>query len=133
MTESGPDRSAPAILIAEDNEADYLLLLRQVTRIFSSARCSRVAARAELVAALARQWDLIITDYHLSDIEEKELLDIIALSQPGTPCLVLSGSTYELRDIAVPENVFRILEKGDHSGLKTALNNSWRRSADGLF
>jgi hypothetical protein len=74
---------------------------------------------------LPGQWDLIITDYHLLDIQESELLAMIAASQPQTRCILWSGSMYELVDIDLPSNVMCKLEKGDYAGLNQALANSW--------
>lgn len=115
----------PRVLIVEDNDADYLLLRRQVVKLLAPPICSRAATRAELSTALMQDWELIITDYHLPDIERKELLDAIARAHPRTPCLVLSGSSYELEDVAAPGNVFAKLEKGDFAGLRSALNGDW--------
>lgn len=117
--------NSPRVLIVEDNDADYLLLRRQVIKLLTPSICSRAATRAELSAALVQDWELIITDYHLPDIEREELLDTIARAHPRTPCLVLSGSAYELEKVAAPDNVFSKLEKGDLAGLRSALNSDW--------
>ena len=53
------------VLIVEDNDADYLLLRRQVVKWLASSHCSRARTRAELLAELAREWELIIADCHL--------------------------------------------------------------------
>lgn len=114
------------ILIIEDNETDYLLLLRQVKRALVEPTCVRAENRAELQQALAKHWDLIITDFHLPDIEEDDLLNTIAVSQAKTPCIVLSGSVAQLKDIPMPANVFCRLEKGDRQALLAALTGNWQ-------
>lgn len=125
MATSIPPHSGARVLIVEDNDADYLLLLRQVERLLTPGFCSRVSNRAELTAALDQDWDLIVTDYHLFDIEEQELLEAISSIRSDTPCLVMSGSAHELQNIEMPANVFGTLEKGDHAGLREALTGNW--------
>lgn len=109
------------ILIAEDNDTDAMLLQRHLRKLWPQCECTCAARRSELEPALAQSWDIIISDYHLLDIEGDELLARIAATQPNTPCLLLSGSLYEILDIDVPHNVFAKLEKGDHAALDMAL------------
>lgn len=114
------------ILIVEDSDSDYLLLARQVGKSLHPCACVRAGNRSELVSALAQSWDLIITDFHLPDIEGQELVTTIAAARPDTPCLLLSGSMEGLDRVGVPSTVFRIMEKGDNAGLQAALLGSWR-------
>lgn len=117
----------PRILIIEDNETDYLLLLRTVKKVLADVDCAHAGNRAELQRALTANWDLILTDFHLPDIEENELLDTIAAAQPKTPCIVLSGSADRLADIAMPGNVVHRIEKGNQPALHVALTSGWGR------
>ena len=114
------------ILIIEDNETDYLLLLRQVKKTLGDAICARAENRAEVQSMLTQSWDLIITDFHLPDIEEYELLNTIAAAQEKTPCIVLSGSASNIKSIPMPSNVFDCIEKGDRPALEAALMGNWR-------
>ncbi len=114
------------ILIVEDNETDYLLLLRQVKLALIDVTCARAENRAELQQALTQDWHLIITDFHLPDIEENELLNTIAAAHAETPCIVLSGSVTNLQNIPMPANVFDCIEKGNHQALHTALTRHWQ-------
>lgn len=114
------------VLIIEDNDTDYLLMQRYIGKLWPASVCVRAATRAEVVAVLLLQWDLIITDYHLIDIEGDELISTISEKQSLTPCLILSGSIDELRQIDVPANIFCRLEKGDYSGLMAALKGDWQ-------
>ena len=120
-------RIAPQVLIIEDNETDYLLLERQLKKYLAPSHIQRAAARDELPAALARPWDLIVTDYHLPAIEGRELLETIAAAQPATPCLLLSGSSEAALRDAPPANVVAVVEKGDHAALRAALANILNR------
>jgi len=114
------------VLIIEDNDTDYLLMQRYIGKLWPASVCVRAATRAEVVAVLLLQWDLIITDYHLIDIEGDELISTISEKQSLTPCLILSGSIDELRQIDLPANIFCRLEKGDYSGLMAALKGDWQ-------
>lgn len=118
-----PDRLR--VLIVEDNDSDYLLLLRRLRKILPVARWRRAVCRSDLMTELACGWDLITTDLHLPDIETEELLGLIASLQPVTPCLVITGSLPELAPVKPTGTVFRILEKGDHAGLQAALEAPW--------
>lgn len=109
------------ILIAEDNDTDALLLQRHLRKLWPHCEWLCAARRSELEPALAQRWDLIISDYHLLDIEGDELLARLAATQAETPCMLLSGSLYEIRDIDVPHNIFAKLEKGDYTALDAAL------------
>jgi CheY-like chemotaxis protein len=124
--DSSFDKRAPNVLIVEDNDSDYLLLERHIKKLLASTRCQRAENRAQLQAALTETWDLVVTDFHLPDIEGDELLATIAAAQRHTPCLLLSGSTNELDNIVAPQNVFGKLEKGDFAALRDALLGKWR-------
>lgn len=115
----------PRVLVAEDHDTDFLLLNRHIKKQWPGCESARAGSRAELVVALAQSWDLIITDYHLLDIQEQELLALIAAAQPQTRCILWSGSMYELVDTDLPSNIVCKLEKGDYVGLKQALASSW--------
>lgn len=120
------DTAALRILMIEDNDTDYLLLHRYIRKTWPAAICGRAARRAEVIDTLTQHWNLIITDYHLIDIEGSELLGTIAAKHPNTPCVILSGSILELREIDAPPNVFSRLEKGDYAGLSAALASDWQ-------
>ena len=119
------DGSQLRVLIAEDNDTDYLLLHRQLKKILNPGVCLRVERRTGLLEALTGRWDLIVTDYHLLDIEGDDLLGVIAEAQPDTPCVVMSGSLHGLLEACVPDNVFAKIEKGDHDSLRTILTSRW--------
>lgn len=108
-------------LIIEDNDTDYLLLERHLQKMLPSFSCVRAENRAQVSAALTQPLDLIVTDYHLLDIEGNELLSAIAGAQAKTPCILLSGSLYELDKVAAPGNVIAKIEKGDIPALRSAV------------
>jgi CheY-like chemotaxis protein len=119
---TGTSTAEPVVrmLVIEDSDTDFLLVKRQLIRQVPEGQISRASNRSEFMTALTQRWDVIVSDYHLTDIEGAELLALIAAAQPATPCLLVSGSIREWRDIALPENCVA-LEKGDHAGLRIML------------
>ena len=109
------------ILIIEDNETDFLLLSRQIKIALAEISCARAENRHQLLQILPQPWHLIVTDFHLPDIEEGELINTITAAHPETPCLVLSGSIEHMRSLAMPDNVVGCIEKGDRAALRQAL------------
>jgi CheY-like chemotaxis protein len=120
ITGTSTGKPAVRMLVIEDSDTDYLLVNRQLIRLLPDGEISRASNRTEFMAALAERWDVIVSDYHLLDIEGAELLALIAAAQPATPCLLVSGSIREWHNIALPENCVA-LEKGDHAGLRSML------------
>ena len=112
------------ILVAEDSDTDFLLTQRQIKKLLPTKTLARATCREDLLAALAAPLDLIVTDYHLLDIEGPDLLAVIADAQPDTPCLVLSGSAPTIARDDMPASVIATLEKGDYSGFSAALTRS---------
>lgn len=119
--------SLPRVLVAEDHDTDFLLVNRHIRKLWPGCETGRAAGRAELTTALAQSWDLIVTDYHLIDIQEHELLELICSMQPHTRCILWSGSMYELVDAELPPNIICKLEKGDYASLVKCLEESWPR------
>lgn len=127
-TEAGPPPTLQ-ILIVEDTDTDYLLLERKVQKLLEPKACVRAANRRELVEFLLQPWDLIISDYHLQDIEGEALVTLIEQSHRHTPCILLSGSIDSLVTLNLPDNVFARIEKGNNVALRDALLGVWPPSA----
>lgn len=114
------------VLIVEDTDTDYLLLERKVQQLLSPTTYARAANRSELTDLLRRPWDLIVSDYHLPDIEGEALLTLIEDCHLNTPCILLSGSIDSLVALDLPDNVFARIEKGNSAALRAALLGAWR-------
>ena len=112
------------LLLVEDSDTDFLLLERQMQKMLAPIEITRAANRAELIVALQHDYDLIITDFHLPDIEGEGLLATIAAAHNQTPCLLLSGSSAEFNSIQAPPTVFAKLEKGNNSALRAAIQQA---------
>lgn len=113
------------VLIVEDTDTDYLLLERKVQKLLNPKTCARAANRRELTELLQLPWDLIVSDYHLLDIEGEALVTLIEKSHRHTPCILLSGSIDSLVTLNLPDNVFARIEKGNNVALREALLGAW--------
>lgn len=109
------------MLIVEDCDTDYILLERQLQKLLLLVECKRAANHRELIELLPGHWDLIISDYHLTDIEGEELLLLIAQSHIKTPCLLLSGSIEGATPLDALAHVYARLQKGDRAALRSAV------------
>ncbi len=93
--------SIPLRLLAlEDNEDDYLLLLRELRRGGYDATSVRVQTAADMKSALAdATWDIIIADYSMPQFNALDGLKIKNESGKDIPYIIVSGDIGE--DIAV--------------------------------
>ena len=79
------------LLVVEDSDDDYRILLREVRRGGYDVESRRAANATELAAALAESWDLMITDWMipgfggLHAIEQGRAHDLSCIVISGTP------------------------------------------------
>lgn len=116
-------RATLKLLLIEDSDTEFLLLERKMSKLLSPVKVSRAANGAELVNALQQPYDLIISDFHIPEAEGEALLSMIANAQPATPCILLSGSSYETFS-AQGAFIIAKLEKGDTEALRSALQKA---------
>ncbi len=83
------------ILVAEDSEDDFEILLRELRRAGYEVSALRVAARRPFETALASPWDLVVTDWAMPGFGGQQVLDALAAHQLRTPCMVISGTSGE--------------------------------------
>lgn len=122
--ETVPTRTAIKLLLIEDNDTDFLLSERIARKMLSPVDIMRAANGPEITEALRQKYDLIISDFHLPGAEGEELLKMIADAQSETPCILLSGSSYELSSVWTPPSVIAKLEKGDNNALRAELEKA---------
>lgn len=84
------------ILVVEDSEVDFELLMLQLLEAGVVAECTRVESAQQLREALDRQeWDLIISDYSLPGFSGLEALQIHRETGGLTPFIFTSGTVGE--------------------------------------
>jgi signal transduction histidine kinase len=87
------------VLHLEDNEEDHALVAIHLRRGGIHADIERVETEAALVEALAREWDLILSDYNLPGYSGLAALDKVRSMGKLVPFILVSGEIGE--DIAV--------------------------------
>lgn len=88
------------LLVVEDNETDFDLMLYRLKALPGELQALRVEDRPGLRQALDSQtWDLVISDHRLPGFSSDEALDMVRAQDPDLPFLIVSGAIGE--DIAV--------------------------------
>ncbi len=84
------------ILVIEDSHADFLMIERHLKQQGLSARCDRVDSLAALNAAIDREnWDLVLSDYSIPQLNFLESLKLVRTRRPEVPLILVSGSIGE--------------------------------------
>lgn len=83
------------ILVIEDEPGDFLLLQRHLQSRQLAARCTRVDSNAALDAALASEWDIVLSDYSVPGMSFQTTLAKLRAHDPLLPVILVSGSIGE--------------------------------------
>jgi PAS domain S-box-containing protein len=93
-------RVALRAIVVEDSEIDLLVLLSRLKAAGYDVHHRWVDSLDALRAALpAEPWDVIISDYVLSDFDGLDVLNVVRESAPDLPFIVVSGAIGD--DVAV--------------------------------
>ncbi len=88
------------VLVLEDSEADYELMLRELRRGGYEPESVRVHTAADMKAALeSKEWDVILSDFAMPQFDAFEAMKVLDESGLDTPFIVVSGTIGE--DVAV--------------------------------
>lgn len=88
------------LLVVEDSETDYDLLMYRLKALPGSLEAVRVDDAKGLQEALQNHpWDLVISDHRLPGFSSEAALDMVRSQDPDLPFLIVSGAIGE--DIAV--------------------------------
>jgi PAS domain S-box-containing protein len=88
------------LLVVEDADDDYRILLREVRRGGYEVVSDRVTNAAELAKAFEQKWDLLITDWLLPGFGGLQAIEATVARGDGMPCIVISGTPNEDEAIA---------------------------------
>ncbi len=83
------------LLVVEDSDDDYEILLREVRRGGYGVTGLRVANAIDLQAALEHAWDLVSTDWMLPGFGGLQVLQMMKQRPHEVPCIVISGTPNE--------------------------------------
>jgi len=120
------------ILIIEDRHADFLLVERHLKQNDLSARCSRVDTPDSLEAAIDRGgWDLVLSDYHVPQLNFQDSLILLQARLPGLPLIMVTGTVGEERAVELLKlGVCDFVLKGNMARLVPAIKRSLRDCSD---
>lgn len=118
------------ILVVEDNEDDYLLLQRQLTRAGIIADCLRVETEMQVQEAFSQGvWQLVLSDYSLPHFSGKDALVVVRKLDPDIPFIVISGQIGEEAAVAMMKaGANDYLMKGEVARLGPAIERELRDS-----
>ncbi len=83
------------LLVAEDSEDDYALLLRELVKGGFDLTPRRVATPLAFSEALDESWDLIVSDWMMPGFGGHRVLEALEERRVQTPCIVISGTPGE--------------------------------------
>ncbi len=118
------------ILVIEDDEVDYQLLVRYLRSNNIACNCHWVDDAASLRNALLTQtWDLVISDYRLPAMHTLHILSYVITELPDVPIILLSGTIGEERAVELfKEGVDDCVNNGKLVRLVSALERSLREA-----
>ncbi|MEA2755231.1 MAG: two-component system, cell cycle sensor histidine kinase and response regulator CckA [Aliidongia sp.] len=119
------------VLIVEDNEADAILLLRELRRGGYDVTHERVDTADAMRTALAqRPWDLIISDFSMPQFSGLLALDLVRQAALDTPFIIVSGIIGEEAAVdAMRAGAHDFVPKGRFMRLLPAITRELREAA----
>jgi two-component system, NarL family, sensor histidine kinase UhpB len=93
------------ILVVEDSEDDYQLLLVQLRKAPFATVATRVETDSELRSALRdANWNLVISDHNLPRFSSAEALALVKGQAPDIPFIIMSGAIGEDAAVQAMQN-----------------------------
>jgi signal transduction histidine kinase len=119
------------LLVAEDSEDDFEILLRELRKGGYAVTAERVKATAELDAALDRPWDLLISDWIMPGFGGLQVLKAVAARDLDLACIIVSGTPGEEPAVeALRAGALDFLSKDRPRRLVPAVKRALREAAD---
>jgi len=114
------------LLVLEDSELDYELLLATLVRDRLAVSARRIETREQLLQALGSdEWDAVIADHQLPTFSGTEALQLVRATGRILPFLIVSGTLGEEAAVAAMRNgADDYLVKGRLARLAPALLNA---------
>ncbi|MFN3303868.1 MAG: ATP-binding protein [Roseateles sp.] len=106
MTISGMDQAARVlrVLHVEDAELDHQLILAELGRAGLRVELTRLDSLPQVLAALDRPWDAILSDYNLPGFSGLQVLDALKERGSRVPFILISGEIGEDMAVAAMRN-----------------------------
>lgn len=113
------------LLVIEDSELDYEMLLVTLASQEVVATAERVESAAQLREAMQREWDLVISDHRLPGFTSHQALRIVRSIPNPPPFIIVSGVIGEDMAVrAMQRGADDYLIKGRLARLGTAVRNA---------
>lgn len=107
-----PDHDSPTILVVDDSEDDFMLIKRQILKVWPKAELLHTPDESALGAALENQPDLVICDYSMPQLTHDKAIELVQRAHPDTPLILLSGLASDALGVqAMHEGVNDYVEK----------------------
>jgi response regulator RpfG family c-di-GMP phosphodiesterase len=118
------------ILLIEDSDDDAQLLLRELRRIGYEVEYQRVETAGEMRSALEqKEWDLLICDYSLPQLNAPQALEILKSTGLDLPFILISGTIGEESAIsALKAGAHDFILKGNYARLGPAIERELREA-----
>jgi len=94
------------VLLIDDSADDSALVIHALGQSDVVVEWSRVASPSELLSALARDWDVVLLDWHMPGWGGYEALTVLSAKGQTVPVVVVSGALPE------PAVIARAMERG---------------------
>jgi signal transduction histidine kinase len=97
MAEPGhSEGTALRVLVLEDDEDDFELLLREIARTGWQPSIVRAQSREQMIAALdSHSFDLVISDWSMPGFDAMSALGVLRLRSADLPFIIVSGTIGE--------------------------------------
>ncbi|HEX9022280.1 MAG TPA: response regulator, partial [Geobacteraceae bacterium] len=118
------------VLIVEDSEEDAILLLREIRHGGYVPEFARVETAAAMKEALEeKEWDLVISDYHLPEFSALGALAVLKQSGHDLPFLLVSGVIGEEKAVkAMKAGISDYIPKENFARLAPAIERELREA-----
>jgi signal transduction histidine kinase/CheY-like chemotaxis protein len=119
------------LLVAEDSEDDFEILLRELRKGGYAVSAARVKSTAELDDALQRPWDLLISDWSMPGFGGIKVLETLAARGLDLACIIVSGTPGEEAAVeALRAGALDFLSKDKPRRIVPAVQRALREAAD---
>jgi len=117
------------VLIIEDSEDDYFLLVRALKREFDIVP-ERVDSEESLRANLCdKRWDIVLSDYFMPQFDALAALTLIQSMNLDIPFIIVSGKIGEFEAVkAMKAGAHDYIMKGDYTRLIPAIRRELREA-----
>ena len=132
MVQREPFADSPLqLLVAEDSEYDFEILLRELRKGGYAVSAERVKSTAELEDALGRAWDLLISDWSMPGFGGLQVLETVASRGLDLACIIVSGTPGEEAAVeALRAGALDFLSKDKPRRIVPAVQRALREAAD---